>query len=268
MARIFISYGIPKSASTFAWQLIKHVAIAGGLPVASLTTRSKGRDAPEDYIDPVSAENIRLIEADIGNAPVVIKTHGDATPEAAQLVSEGTALVFASYRDPRDIALSLLDHGARSRTKGGADFAIYREPTDTLELIEHQILRFENWVQLCNPLLISYDEICFATQTTVLRIAGRLGVEVDAGAIANEFCSAKDRIGQFNKGERRRFEREMGLTTRKLFLENFSNFYARYFPDEIFAIFGQSVLGSPMISSPPETNVIDDLVVPRNAQKG
>jgi hypothetical protein len=30
--------------------------------------------------------------------------------------------MMASYRDPRDIALSLVDHGARSRAKGHADY--------------------------------------------------------------------------------------------------------------------------------------------------
>ena len=123
MHSLYISYGLTKSASTFAWQLIKEIATQGGLPMATLTIKSKGRNSPEDYIDPVSAEKIALIRDDIGKAPVVIKTHGDATPAAIELVSAGTALVFVSYRDLRDIALSLLDHAIKSRRKGILDFA-------------------------------------------------------------------------------------------------------------------------------------------------
>jgi len=33
MTRIYICYGITKSASTFAWQLIKRTAISRGLPI-------------------------------------------------------------------------------------------------------------------------------------------------------------------------------------------------------------------------------------------
>ena len=135
MTRIYISYGITKSASTFAWQLIKRIAIGGGLPIATLTSRSKGRNSPIDYIDPLSTENLDLVKEDVGDLPVVIKTHGDVTPAAARLVAEGTAHVFASYRDLRDVALSLLDHGARSRANGIRDFSHFHEVTDTLENI-------------------------------------------------------------------------------------------------------------------------------------
>jgi len=96
MAPIYISYGITKSASTFAWQLIKRIAIVGGLPVATLTTKSKGANTPEDYIDPVSDEAIRAIRSDVGDLPVVIKTHGPVTPTVTRLVADGEAKVFAS----------------------------------------------------------------------------------------------------------------------------------------------------------------------------
>ena len=233
MPRIFISYGITKSASTFAWQLIKHVAIAGGLPIATLTAKSKNGNSPEDYIDPVSEDNLALVKAEVGDRPVVIKTHGHVTPAVARLVADGTAQVFVSFRDPRDVALSLLDHGARSRRQGINDFAEFHEPIDTLETIRHQTQRFENWVKLCNPLLIPYDEICFNTKTTIMRIAGRLGVSVDAELISTEFHTSKHRIGQFNKGEGRRFEREMSAELSALFLAELSDYYRQYLPGEL-----------------------------------
>ena len=236
MTRIYISYGITKSASTFAWQLIKRTAIIGGVPIATLTSKSKGANSPEDYIDPVADENLNLIKEDVGDLPVVIKTHGGATPAAARLVADGTAHVFASYRDLRDVALSLLDHGARSRAKGIKDFSRFHDVTDTLEDIKVQVQRFEHWVKLCNPLLLSYDEVCFDTQSAISRIAERLGVSVDVEAISNEFNSDKKSIGQFNKGESRRFEREMDATTSSFFVSTFTPYYQTYFPDEIKTI--------------------------------
>jgi hypothetical protein len=156
MARILISYGIPKSASTFAWQLIKHVAITGGLPIATPTSKSKGANSPEDYIESISDRELALVREDIGDAPVVIKTHGDVTSAVARLVSDGNAQVFVSYRDLRDVALSLLDHGAKSREKGIKDFADLYDIRDTVEVIGIQVAKFEDWVQICDPLLIPY----------------------------------------------------------------------------------------------------------------
>jgi hypothetical protein len=233
MARILISYGIPKSASTFAWQLIKQIAIEGGLPIATLTTKSKETDTPEDYIDSISEEKLRLIEEDVGDASVVIKTHGDVTPAVARLVADGTAQVFASYRDLRDVALSLVDHGTRSRKEGINDFAEFHRPNDTLETLKDQVQRFENWVELCDPLLISYDEISFDTHRTITRIATRLGVTIDADAIADFYSENKHLIRQFNRGERHRFEQEMDKDASDLFVSTFPRYYSTYFPDEL-----------------------------------
>jgi hypothetical protein len=233
MGAIYISYGITKSASTFAWQLIKRIAVSGGLPVATLTAKSKGANSPEDYIDPVSDEKLNLIKAEVGDSPVVIKTHGGVTPAAKRLVAEGAAQVFVSYRDLRDVALSLLDHGATSRVKGIKDFAQFYEVSDTLDDIKSQVRRFEDWVQSCKPLLLPYDEICFDTLLSISRIAERLGVSVDVHSIFDEFSKNRNVIGQFNKGKRRRFEREMDTKTSAYFVDTFSSYYRIYLPEEI-----------------------------------
>lgn len=234
MQTIYISYGITKSASTFAWQLIKRIALAGGLPVATLSRKSKGTNSPHDYIEIVTNERVRSIRLDVGDAPVVVKTHGPPSPVVARMVAEGGARVFASYRDPRDIALSLLDHAARSRQMGIKDFAEFHKLPDTIASIGSRIRRLEEWVQSCSPILVPYDEICFETPATVHRIADALGVSVDDEAIAAEFANAKEEIGQFNVGIPRRFAREMSEQDSKMFLERFRSFYEKYYPDELY----------------------------------
>jgi hypothetical protein len=175
--------------------LIKRIAIAGGIPVATLTRASKGANSPEDYIDPISDETIGAIRSDVGDLPVVIKTHGPVTPAAVRLITDGKAKVFASYRDLRDVALSLLDHGTRSRRIGIKDFAEFYELSDTIGSIDVQVGRFDDWVKLCAPLLIPYDEICFDTRITIARIAKRLDVSVDIDAILDEFEFANRLLG-------------------------------------------------------------------------
>ena len=143
--------------------------------------------------------------------------------------------MFASYRDPRDVALSLLDHGARSRQSGIEDFAKFRTIGDTIEAIRSEIRKFENWVRLCGPIIIPYDEICFDTRTTVEKIAQRLGLSVNIDAISQQFLANKRLIGQFNRGEPQRFKREMDPETSDQFVCLFSEYYAKYFPRELAA---------------------------------
>jgi hypothetical protein len=95
--------------------------------------------------------------------------------------------VFVSYRDLRDVALSLLDHAARSRALQISDFAEFHTLADTIPMLKEQVHRFEAWVTLCKPLLIPYDEICFDTRSSISKIADSLGVFVDVDAIAKEF---------------------------------------------------------------------------------
>jgi hypothetical protein len=233
MGRLYISFGMTKSASTFAWRLIKQIAQTGGLPVATLSVKSKGRQAWEDYVDVLSETNLQLIAEEIGDAPAVIKTHSAVTPAILRLAAAGEAVVFASYRDLRDIALSLLDHGARSRVRGVADFASLYTVEDTLPVLANQVRRFTDWVKSAQPLLLPYDEICFDTRTTIGRIAARLAVTVDAEEIFAAVDSSKRSVRQFNRGEHRRFDREMHPDTQGLIVKEFDEFYAEFFPEAI-----------------------------------
>lgn len=227
--RILFSYGIPKSASTFAWYLIKTIAISGGISVATLSPRSKGTNSIEDYVDPLSDENLRLVIAEAGDKSVVLKTHGWPTRGVVDLIKSGNGLAFASYRDFRDVALSLMDHAARSRKCGNKDFAEFYKLSDTISLLQDQERRFSEWRRLCDPLLIPYDEICFDTRTTIKRIADRLSVSVDVESIFTSLVNEREHLPQFNKGEKSRFMREMDLASSNLIVKTFSQYFEELF---------------------------------------
>ena len=55
-------------------------------------------------------------------------------------------------------------------------------------------------------------------------------------AIFNEFNSNKALIGQFNKGERCRYQREMDANISKLFVKYFADYYQKYFPQDFAQI--------------------------------
>jgi hypothetical protein len=213
--------------------LAKRIAKLGGMDVATLTKYSKGSYAPEDAIDPVSAEKLALVQEEIGDRCAVIKTHGARTPAAARLVDEGRAQVFVSYRDLRDVTLSLIDHGARTRAAGGKDFAEFLKPRDSITMLTDAVSRMQTWMTDCNPLLVPYDEVAFDTRTTVARIAERLGVHVSVEEVLDAFKDKQQSIIQFNKGIKDRYKSELDEEDSQLFLTHFHDFYEKYYPEAL-----------------------------------
>ncbi len=230
MGDIIICFGVAKSASSFSWQLVKRIAILGGKDVATLTWRSKGSDAPEDAIDPVSGPNLALVQEEIGARTAVIKTHGAATKEAIDLVKQGRSKVFVSYRDLREVALSLIDHGARSRAAGQNAYAEFLAPRNSIEALKDSVKRMQSWVDHCDPLLLPYDWVSFDTRDAIRAIAKKLEVDVSIDKALETFSDREKSIIQFNKGVRERYKSDMDDETSTIFLRTFEEYYKTYFP--------------------------------------
>ena len=234
MGDIHFSFAIPKTASTFGWALIKRIASLGGLDVRTLSSFSKGGLHPEDYIDPVTEEALARVQKEIGEGCAVIKTHGGGgTTLVAKMVRENRSKVFVSYRDLRDVSLSLIDHGAKARKVGSKDCADILKPEDAIPLIKVGLERMDSWVRDCAPLMIPYNEICFDTPTTIRRVADRFGVAVSFGEVMDGFKHKEKDIGQFNKGVMDRYKTEMNDDTSELFLQTFRSYYEKYFPEAL-----------------------------------
>ena len=140
---IYISYGVPKSASTFTYVVTEQVLKTAGYELATVSDAAKGRKSRLNYIDPIAWHTIENVAAEIGVQSAIIKTHG--APDKCLLEAVERRGVFASavIRDPRDIALSLLDHARRSRELGGGDFAELETVADTFSVIDEQIVSGE-----------------------------------------------------------------------------------------------------------------------------
>jgi hypothetical protein len=223
---IYISYGVTKSASTYLYQLTEETFRAAGREVVRLGAPFRRSDSVENYFNFIETDLLDEIENAIGSRDIVLKTHGTPPRDLAALVASGRVMASASIRDPREIALSMLDHGRRSRRWRKSAFSEFAAVADTLHALDLQIACFLSWAQTPGVAVFSYNDICFDGTAVVHRIAAQIGAEVDAGAVLGAFGS-KTSIGQFSKGKALRYS-EMDRSDQAVFLARFAALYAAY----------------------------------------
>lgn len=206
MGFIYFGYGMTKSASSFVYQLEEQILKLSNYDLVKIPHEIRGNKAAENYLEPITDEKLReVLEWLPENAVTVIKTHGAPSQLACDLVEQGKAFASATYRDPRDIAVSLVDHGQRSREKGIADFANFHKPADALPELKHQLNRLNPWLNLsaCQPL--SYDLIRTNPQKVVQIILDQLGLkDLDVDDVLEPFTQ-KSSIIHYNVGASGRY---------------------------------------------------------------
>lgn len=208
------------------YQLTEEVFRFAGRRPPHLGPPFRQRLSVTNYFDSVDGKLLKAIEKVVGHGDIVLKTHQSPHPDVARLIRSGEILANAAIRDPREIALSMLDHGHRSRRWHIAEFSELRTVTDCFASIDHQIEAFHRWRELENVEVFIYNDICFKTEAVATAIARQARLDVDVRAPASLFHD-KNAIGQFNKGVPLRY-REMRESESLLFLARYANFYREY----------------------------------------
>ena len=206
---IYFSYGMTKSGSTLAFELVRCLLEANGYPqgrieAPGLLDRKKINTC--QHLDEDLAEGLWQAVRQLGH-PVAIKTHTRPDPAVRVLLQDGRALGSACYRDPRDLALSMLDHGRRARARGEQPFSEFFAIDDALNGIRNQTETLRQWLTLPGVLPLAYNDVAFDSARTVDRLARQLGLGGDGAVIAE--IARTQRFTQFNKGKKDRHASEM-----------------------------------------------------------
>jgi hypothetical protein len=223
---IYICYGITKSASTFLYQLTEETFRAAGRKIIRLGPPHRASDSVENYFNFINIDLLREIQDLAKERDVVLKTHGPPLAEIAGLVASGHVLASSSIRDPREIALSMIDHGHRSRQWKSARFSEFVHVADTLNALDIQIGIFQSWAKIEGVKIFKYNDICYDSASVVAGIASQIGAEVDADKILSKFKS-KTTIGQFSKGKALRYS-ELSSEDQEIFLERYADLYRAF----------------------------------------
>ena len=227
---LVICYGMAKSGSTLTYEVTKGILADAGhdqKKVRSFGLKPGGRG---NYMADLSRDALLdIIEAIGSDRIVAAKTHMvfDAGMFAwlEDLQAQRKLQVIASYRDPRDICLSLVDHGKRSRNLGKEAFAHIGDLDRAAGLVEKAIPKFRKWASLQGSLRVYFDTVAFTPDDAIASIEKTLGVSADHDAVKQH--AFEDAFTQKNKAQKSRFATEMNADEQAALESRFSEFIER-----------------------------------------
>ena len=224
---IYFSYGMTKCGTTLAFHMVSEALAQAGyaqhrLP-AHLIGPNKKLNFGQHFSDDQAAELWDAVQT-IGH-PIVIKTHTRPDPAVVRLMQNGHAIAHACYRDPRDMALSMLDHGVRARADNKPAFSEIETLEDAESGIRNQCDSLTAWLRLPNVLPLDFEDIAFDMRTTAQRILKQLKIPGDPQKIVNAVLDG--RFTQFNKGISQRHKTEMSERDNRSFASEFAPFLSR-----------------------------------------
>lgn len=223
---IYICYGMTKSASTFLYQLTERIFELSGLQPVRLKPPLVRKGSIDNDFGDIDEVALARVADEVGDRNVVLKTHGRLTPVVADRINKGGLFASVAVRDPREIALSMLDHGDRARRWRLAAFSEFIALEDTLKSLDGQVVVAGMWAAVPRSAVFRYNDICFDTAGTIARICQQIGVQLDPGDVMAGFRGG-GAIGQFSKGVPLRY-RELRVETQQLFLKRYAAFYAAF----------------------------------------
>ncbi len=227
---LVICYGMAKSGSTLTFELVRGVLMGAGHSQEKVRSNGLKPKARGNYILSVTRETISdIVEAIDPGRIVAAKTHSKFSDDMfgwlEELQSQRKVQVITSYRDPRDICLSLVDHGAKARDKGREGFSRIRDLDDAADLVERAILKFRKWSALRGAVRLYFDTVAFSPDEAIAAIENVLGVSCDHEAAKHH--AFEDAFTQRNKARKNRFEEEMDEEDREMLTARFGEFIER-----------------------------------------
>ena len=161
---LFISYGMTRSGSTLAFETEKVILEKYGMSQEKIMIEGL-ENWIENYLPEKCLSDINFLkkinEKTLANF-VVFKTHGAANEKLLNFIRKFNIPVTISVRDPKDIAISLLEISKKNRSINETGFIDIISFKDAIKNIEEDLWRLETWRPLIEEgiaKVIPYEEI-------------------------------------------------------------------------------------------------------------
>ncbi|HEY5236832.1 MAG TPA: hypothetical protein VIJ62_00505 [Rhizomicrobium sp.] len=207
---LVLSHGQGKSGSSFLFQAALLAAeTANGMRQKLFGERHFPPGVSvEHYVDTVTDEYAeRLLNAIPQGAYYVVKNHGGLSDFVKEKVEAGQILAFTSIRDPRDMAISMMDAGISDHAKGRDNvFTRLTQLSDTLPHLRGGVSSTLQWASCKNVLVTPYYLTATDQNVSLEHLLNHLGLSIHAEKVMQRFAENKaERIWYFHKGHADRF---------------------------------------------------------------
>ena len=228
---IIINASCRKSASTliFDYQrdIVASVHQRNSLSAIKKYSKGKGYRGKLDF-----KTFLILLYLNYRFGDVVLKTHGEPTFYVKLLVNLGLAKVTYSYRDFRDVALSMIDHGRRTRmnmsteeTKSGItrNFSDVQNIQDAISKVSIEIENYYKWKSFKKALYIKYENFISHKFEYLKKLSEYLNYELEEDKLKQIYEKYENgNARNFNKGVAKRYieelkQEEITLITKTLY---------------------------------------------------
>lgn len=230
---LFISYGMQKSASSFAFQLAKDIANTKN------SQWQLNQRLPEElrsiFIPNNFADNLKKLGEYIKDDEIyVVKTHCPLNYKVKEMIKEGHAKASVSIRNPYDIVVSLKDTGDRERAKEAGQqrkyFTEIKNYTDAVKLLPPIMKNASSWLDNkdLGVLVIPFTQISQNPLEVAQDIAKLMNVDTDVTELVESYTSNKQSILEFNVGQAGRGEKLLDLSEDNEITEDMDEFIKMY----------------------------------------
>lgn len=151
--------------------------------------------------------------------------------------------IIASYRDPRDVCLSLVDAGMRARQRGKRAFSKIDGLSQATLQVGKAIRNFRKWAAVQGTLRLYYQTVAFSPEIAMDAIEGVLNVRADREKVMKH--AFETAFTQKNKAKANRYPDELSEDEQREMLETFGPFIERVCErndDSWFSEFRQELL--------------------------
>lgn len=223
--KIVFSYGMTKCGSTLAFEIARTGLDLAGFDQPKLKSKAVNQSSKINFVRHLQTSDLEEIWEEVEEIghPIVLKTHTRPDIPVIDFINQGRALIQATYRDPRDMALSMIDNGEKNRHQGKLAFAEITCLNTAMDNIMSQIDSFTQWLYRPNCLPIYFEDLAFNTDATARFILGQLGLDISAAFVSKTV--KKKRFTQKNKGTRHRHKEEMSPCDSQRFQSAFAPLY-------------------------------------------
>lgn len=228
---LFLSYGMPKSGSTLAFELTRTMLELAGVPQDKLGGGVISTTADVNFVLELNGESFKALKEQTRSLakPLVIKTHSKLFPRVKNALASGAVLGHAVCRDPRDIALSMLDAAREGRAWGTGPDGPFRTVADTEKRLHAGIRHFLAWAETPNVMPIHYERLAFDTAAVAGEIATQLGIETDLERVIG--IVTREKFTQLNQGISQRWKTQMDPSDARRLEKQFADFIGRFCAD-------------------------------------